>query len=65
MNLEPVILQHGEIFGQLKVLKKLPCGKYQVGCACGNSKDAYRANALMRAGGWTKCSRCRKQGATT
>lgn len=61
MNLAPVTLEHGETFGQLKVLKKLPCGKYQVGCECGFTKDAYRANALMRAGGHTKCSRCRKR----
>ena len=61
MNLAPVTLEHGEIFGQLKVLKKLPCGKYRVGCECGFSRDAYRANALMRADGVRKCSRCRKQ----
>lgn len=61
MNLAPVSLEWGEVYGSLKVLEKLSNGKYRVGCTCGFSKDAYRANALMRAGGHTRCSRCRKQ----
>ncbi len=60
MNLAPVSLEWGEVYGSLKVLEKLSNGKYRVGCTCGSSKDAYRANALMRAGGIRKCSRCRK-----
>lgn len=61
MNLAPVTLAHGEHFGQLTVLRKLSNGKYQVGCTCGFTKDAYRVHRLMRADGVRKCSRCRKQ----
>lgn len=54
-------LEHGEVYGKLKVLERLPCGRYRCGCECGFSKDAYRALRLMRAGGVRECSRCRKQ----
>lgn len=54
-------LQHGETFGALKVLEKVPGNhgaRYRVGCACGYSKMTVRANALMRAGGLRECWRC-------
>lgn len=54
-------LDHGEVYGKLKVLERLPTGRYRVGCVCGFSKDSYRARRLMRAGGVRECSRCRKQ----
>lgn len=66
MNLAPVTLNHGEIYGQLTVLAIFKRGggrpnHYRVCCACGFSKDHYSARKLMR-GLVTKCSRCRKQG---
>lgn len=60
MTLAPIVLHHNERYGSLTVLRKLPSGKYLVGCACGWSKCAYRPQRLMR-GRVTKCSRCRKQ----
>lgn len=59
--LAPANLEHGDIFGQLKVTRKMRSGRYQVACTCGYTKDKYTANALMRAGGVTKCSKCRKR----
>lgn len=56
MNLAPIVLSHGELFGKLKVLEKLPHGRYRVGCKCGRSNISFRAKALMS--GRVKC--CKK-----
>jgi len=59
MNLAPLDLRHGERFGSLTVLRKLPSGKYRCGCICGYSDVKVRANALMR-GRVKFCRRCAK-----
>lgn len=62
--MNPVVLEHGERFGQLCVLRK-EGAKYRVGCSCGNSKELYRAKALRWREGVRACRKCRKQMAGT
>lgn len=52
-----MMLEHGERYGSLTVLRKLPSGKYRCGCVCGFSDVKVRANALMR-GRVKSCKRC-------
>ena len=52
-----IVLDHGERYGSLTVLKKLPSGKYKCGCICGFTGVKASAKALMR--GFVKsCKRC-------
>jgi hypothetical protein len=40
-------LEHGEVYGSLKVLRKIPSGRYVCGCECGNPHVIVRAKPLM------------------
>lgn len=57
MNLAPTVLHFGETFGSLRVLEKLPHGRYRVGRKCGRSNISFRAKALM-SGRVKACKRC-------
>ena len=63
MNLAPVTLEHGEVFGKLTVLRKIkPKGgkrgpEYICGCECGTKKTIVRASDLMK-GRVKSCFRC-------
>ena len=52
-----MILEHGERYGKLTVLRKTPSGKYLVGCACGFSGIKVSAKKLMR-GEVKSCRSC-------
>lgn len=57
MNLAPIVLEHGERYGQLTVLRKR--GKrYSVGCVCG-FRFLVSRNKLMR-GHVKACRQCSK-----
>lgn len=62
MNLHPVTLEHGEVFGKLTVLRKLESKergpRYVCGCVCGFQNVRASAKQLMR-GKVKSCLKCR------
>lgn len=60
--MNPITLEHGEIYGSLKVLRK-EGSRYLCGCACGH-KQHFRAKALMRADGVRSCRKCKQMAVT-
>ena len=60
MNLAPINLEHGEVFGSLTVLSKVKASNgntlYRVGCTCGFSGLFFSAKKLMSG----KVKACRK-----
>lgn len=58
MNLAPIVLEHGEIYGRLAVLRK-EGSRYLCGCGVCGHKQHFRAKALMRADGVRSCRKCR------
>lgn len=58
MNLKPVTLERGEVYGSLVVLRKAGRNnRYMCGCKCGTRIFYAKARELMR-GTVTKCKRC-------
>ncbi len=62
MDLAPVKLEPGEIYGKLTVrFKSRDRGHYICGCICGYSKVKVSATQLMR-GKVKACLKCRSDG---
>lgn len=60
MEDKPLVLEHGERFGKLKVLSQVRTKRgirYRVGCECGYSGMLLRAAQLMK-GSVTACQKC-------
>jgi hypothetical protein len=62
MNLEPVVLHHGEVYGKLTVLGKVEKSMrggqlYRCGCECGYKNVVARAGQLLK-GKVKSCLKC-------
>jgi hypothetical protein len=61
MQLVPVTIEHGEVFGKLTVLRKIVSKergpRYVCGCICGSKKRIATANQLMK-GTVKSCLKC-------
>jgi hypothetical protein len=64
MNLAPITLEHGEVYGKLTVLGKVKKydGRtlYRVGCVCGHSGLILSARKLM-SGKVKACRKCEQR----